>query len=191
MAHEPVFISHATLDNDFAMRLYDALESADIDAWIDDNRDDIPVGTEWDGDIQKAIHAHDYCVFVLSPNSAQNGNCKAEWWHFLNRTNKRLYVVLKEPVSIEIFPWRLVIEQYVDLSTNFESGLETLIHAIADRRAMREGEIGVHVKQYISGRIPYYHFDIAISGRDKELTEIKTLLLEENTRLLVLYGNCF
>jgi len=147
MAHELVFISHATPDDDFVTRLHNTLEAAGIDTWVDHKN--ITVGDDWDVRIQTAIHGCTYCIFVLSKKSASNANCKAEWWNFLNpkkRQERQLYVVLKEPLDEEEFPWSLTTKQYVDLSVNFENGLKTLIKAIQDQRGVNENDPSVRVE---------------------------------------------
>lgn len=184
MTGELIFISHATGDDAVVTRLHNTLEGAGLDAWVDHL--DITGSDNWNLEIQAALHARPYCVFVLSPESAANANCAAEWWHFLNQPDRRLYVALVAPVESKAFPWRLKTEQYVDLTKDFDRGMKTLIAAIQGRRGLRPDDPAARAETRITGTFPYGDLDVPMSGREADLREVKRLLLEEGRRLVVL-----
>jgi hypothetical protein len=184
MTGEFIFISHASGDDAIVTRLHDALEGAGLDAWVDHL--DITGSDNWNQEIQTALHARPYCVFVLSPESAANANCEAEWWHFLNQPDRRLYVALVAPVEKKTFPWRLKTVQYVDLLGDFDRGMKTLIAAIQGRRDLRPDDPAARAETRITGPFPYGDLDMPMRGRDADLREVKRLLLEEGRRLVVL-----
>ncbi|GIL14667.1 MAG: hypothetical protein BroJett038_33870 [Chloroflexota bacterium] len=184
MTGEFIFISHASGDDAIVTRLHDALEGAGLDAWVDHL--DITGSDNWNQEIQTALHARPYCVFVLSPESAANANCEAEWWHFLNQPDRRLYVALVAPVEKKTFPWRLKTVQYVDLLGDFDRGIKTLIAAIQGRRDLCPDDPAARAETRITGPFPYGDLDVPMRGRDADLREVKRLLLEEGRRLVVL-----
>jgi tetratricopeptide (TPR) repeat protein len=178
-----VFISHADKDNADADRIHDALEAAGIEAWADHR--DIKPGDDFNGSIHAAINERPNCVFVLSPNSAENKNTAAEYMRYLQKPDGRLYVVLTAPVPFNQFPWRLTTVQYVDLSKDFDTGMGSLINAIKGERLIRKEDPGAAQGLRLSGAFPYYHLDIPISGREADLGNVRDILAKEQ-RLLVL-----
>ena len=73
-----VFISYRRSDaTDFAQRLYVALESAGIDAWLDVR--DMPSGDTFISQIDRAIAAADYFLLVGTPQAIESDYCRDEW----------------------------------------------------------------------------------------------------------------
>ncbi|MDX2138686.1 MAG: NB-ARC domain-containing protein [Chloroflexota bacterium] len=73
-----VFISYRRSDaSDFAQRLHDALEAADIDAWLDVR--DMPSGDTFIAQIDRAIAAADYFLLVGTPQAIESDYCRDEW----------------------------------------------------------------------------------------------------------------
>jgi hypothetical protein len=73
-----VFISYRRSDaSDFAQRLHDALEAADIDTWLDVR--DMPSGDTFIAQIDRAIAAADYFLLVGTPQAIESDYCRDEW----------------------------------------------------------------------------------------------------------------
>jgi tetratricopeptide (TPR) repeat protein len=178
-----VFISHDSRNDAIVTRIHDALEAAGLDAWVDHH--DITGGDDWNQRIQEAITARNIGVFALSLESADNLNTAAEYWLYLNKPGRRLYVVLTAPIPFEKFPWRLNTIQYVNLHADFTAGMETLITAIKGERPIRREDPATAQGLRLTGNFPYYHLDIPISGRDEDIDIVRHFLAEDR-RLLVL-----
>lgn len=73
-----VFISYRRSDASvFAQRLHDALEAADIDAWLDVR--DMPSGDTFIAQIDRAIAAAGYFLLVGTPQAIESDYCRDEW----------------------------------------------------------------------------------------------------------------
>jgi hypothetical protein len=178
-----VFISHAHADNDDADRIHKALKEAGVESWVDHHH--LKPGDNFIASIQAATNTHPNCVFVLSPNSAENPNTTAEYMRYLQKPGGRLYVVLTSSVPFENFPWRLTTVQYVDLTKDFDTAMENLITAIKGEHPIHAEAQSTMQGLHLSRSFPYYHLDIPISGRKADLQKVRELLTE-NHRLIVL-----
>jgi GTPase SAR1 family protein len=73
-----VFISYRRSDaSSFAQRLHNALETADIDAWLDVR--DMPSGDTFIAQIDRAIASSDYFLLVATPQAIESDYCRDEW----------------------------------------------------------------------------------------------------------------
>jgi hypothetical protein len=70
-----VFLSHSSLDNEFATKLYEDLRSVGINCWFDEK--EIMPGDQILGRIDQAIHLWDKVILVCSRNSLSP---KTGWW---------------------------------------------------------------------------------------------------------------
>ena len=58
MANKSVFFSYARQNKEVAIELAKQLKSAGVNLWVDQL--DIPAGTRWDREIEKALEACDF-----------------------------------------------------------------------------------------------------------------------------------
>ena len=100
MSH--IFISYSRKDKAFVTQLFDALEAAGRDVWLDVN--DIPPNAEWMAEISRAIEGADDFVFVISPDLLRSEICARELAHAIAHNKRLLTVVWREPAGEKIPP---------------------------------------------------------------------------------------
>ena len=71
-----IFISYSRKDKLFVRKLNEAIDAADIDAWVD--WEGIPLSSDWMAEITAAIEGGDAFVFVISPDSLKSQVCQDE-----------------------------------------------------------------------------------------------------------------
>ncbi|MBZ0280816.1 MAG: toll/interleukin-1 receptor domain-containing protein [Anaerolineae bacterium] len=169
----PIFVSHATADDSAVTRIHNDLESAGISVWVD-HCDGIGPGDNWSQQIQTALVECEAGLFILSPHSAASPECEAEYRFILSKLNKPLFVALIAPVEAQQFPWRLNTIQYVDLHTDFSSGMRALIAAMKGEALPPDAP--VKILRPITGHIDRRLTTIPMTGRDDDLNAVKRLL---------------
>lgn len=125
------FISYSRKDKRFARKLKDALESMEVDAWVD--WEDIPHGADWREEIQKSIQASDGFVFILSPDSLKSKVC-AEELEIAVELNKKIIPVLYREIETrrKIHP-KLSAANWIFMRTrkeNFDTAVSSLVRAV-------------------------------------------------------------
>ncbi|HQV62974.1 MAG TPA: toll/interleukin-1 receptor domain-containing protein, partial [Anaerolineales bacterium] len=66
------FISYSRVNSDFAVNIAKDLRSAGFDIWLDQL--DIPTGSRWDDELEKALDRCSTFLIVLSPESIKSQN---------------------------------------------------------------------------------------------------------------------
>jgi hypothetical protein len=113
------FLSYSRIDQDFALKLARELKSSGFNVWLDQM--DIPKGSRWDDEVEKALKNCDIFMVILTPASSQSHNVKDEIGYALD-SHKRILPVLLKKSDI---PFRLRRLQYVDFTTrDFQEGVE-------------------------------------------------------------------
>jgi hypothetical protein len=130
-----VFISHAAQDKPVAEKVYHALKSAGISAWLDSV--DAPPGQDWRGAVEQAIKEASYGVFLLSPASINSPSAASEYRHFLAH-NKPLVVARVREVDSDDVPSRLRDIQWVDLTEDFDRNLYRLVELFRSEQSRGE-----------------------------------------------------
>lgn len=125
-----IFISYSRRDKDFVRRLWEALEQANQNAWVD--WDDIPPTADWREEIYLGIEAADNFVFVISPHSVASVVCAEELAHAIQQ-GKRLVPIVRQDVDYESVHPELARLNWIFFREldDFDTGLRTLIQAIA------------------------------------------------------------
>ena len=153
------FISYSRTNKDFAVRLAKELKSSGFSVWLDQL--DIPTGSRWDDELEKALEECEIFMVILTPASMASDNVKDEIGYAIDN-HKRILPVLLENATI---PFRLRRFQYVDFTTkSYDEGIESarqLLRSLVNQPTIPKSPIP------------------AISQDQQALTEVK----EEDERL--------
>lgn len=114
------FISYSRADSVFALQLARELKSSGFHIWLDQL--DIPTGSRWDDEVEKALLECDVFMVILTPHSIASNNVKDEIGYAID-SNKRIMPVLLQNATV---PFRLRRFQYVDFTgKSYEEGIES------------------------------------------------------------------
>ena len=121
------FISYSRTNKDFAVKLTKGLRSAGYPVWFD--QFDIPTGSRWDDEVEKALRECSIFMIILTPASISSENVKDEIGYAIDH-GKRIVPVLLESCDV---PLRLRRFQYVDFtSKSFDEGFESAKELLGD-----------------------------------------------------------
>ena len=126
-----VFISYSRVDTNFVTRLIDDLMKQGLNVWLDQRN--IGAGQRWDSTIQDALETCAVFVIVLTPNSVSSENVLDELSYAIN-ANKRIIPVLYRNCEI---PYRLARIQFVDFTSDYQTGFRHLISEITQQTPQR------------------------------------------------------
>ncbi len=124
MENQHIFFSYSRDDSAFVLKLAKDLRAAGENIWLDQL--DIKAGKRWDRAIEDALHACKTLLVVLSPTSVSSDNVMDEV-SFALEENKQVIPVIHRSCSV---PFRLRRLQYIDLSANYNQGLQQLIQVL-------------------------------------------------------------
>ena len=122
-----VFISYARRDESTAERIVHALEQSGLTIWRDASA--IQPGDDWTNAIRLGIEQSDVLLLLLSPAALNSSSVAAEYRLALP-LGKPLVIAEIEEVAPDSLPYVIANIRRVDLHTDFEQGLQTLIAAI-------------------------------------------------------------
>lgn len=115
-----IFLSYSRVNQQFSLKLACELKSAGFSVWMD--QFDIPTGSRWDDEIEKALHECEIFLFIMTPASVESENAKDEVGYAIDH-GKHVLPVLLEKCTV---PLRLRRLQYVDFTKmNFNEGIES------------------------------------------------------------------
>lgn len=116
------FISYPRKNAEFTLQLAKELKAAGLDIWLDQL--DIPAGSRWDDEVQKALTSCGVFMVILTPASIASQNVKDEIGYAID-SRKRILPVLLEPCDI---PFRMRRFHYVDFTkTDYPNGIKMAI----------------------------------------------------------------
>ena len=114
------FISYSRVNKEFAVRLAKELRSDGYQIWLDQL--DIPTGSRWDDEVEKALAGCEIFLLILTPAAIASENVKDEIGYAIDN-HKHILPLLLENCNI---PFRLRRFQYVDFTTkNFDEGVDS------------------------------------------------------------------
>jgi len=136
-----VFLAYAQEDRQVVKRLYEALQKADFEPWMDS--ENLLPGQNWPRSIERAIELSDYFVGCFSSRSAKKRG------HFQSELSYALDVATQVPDEQAYFlPLRLdecelpanIVRRvhYVDLWPDWEQGVNVLTHALRAHEKRRK-----------------------------------------------------
>lgn len=115
-----IFLSYSRVNQQFALKLACELKSDGFSVWMD--QFDIPTGSRWDDEIEKALRGSQIFLFIMTPASIASENARDEVGYAMDHGMRILPVLLEE---CEI-PLRLRRLQYVDFTRkNFNEGIKS------------------------------------------------------------------
>ncbi|MBZ0298427.1 MAG: toll/interleukin-1 receptor domain-containing protein [Anaerolineae bacterium] len=126
-----VFISHAARDYPTARRVRDALNAAGVNTWLAD--DNLQMGDQWATEVTQALHEASGGLVLLSSASVNSAWVTSEFRYLLTQ-NKPLFVATIEPVSPDEIPSRLKHLQWIDLTHDFDAGIDQIVQVIENRQ---------------------------------------------------------
>ncbi len=114
------FISYPRKNAEFALKLARELKSAGFQVWFDQL--DIPAGSRWDDEVQRALQECEIFLVILTPEAIESQNVKDEIGYAID-SGKRIMPVLLQHCNI---PFRLRRFHYVDFTMlDYDLGIET------------------------------------------------------------------
>jgi hypothetical protein len=133
-----VFIAYVKEDQQAAEGLYDSLETAGFNPWMDVRK--LLPGQNWPRSIETAIESSDYFVACFSHRSVtKRGGFQAEIRYALDCARRiPLDQIFLVPVRLDSCRVPRAVQrelQYIDLFPDWESGMERLVGTLRPRRA--------------------------------------------------------
>ena len=114
-----IFISYSRNNKDFALELANELRASGFNIWFD--LLDIPTGSRWDDEIERALEQCEIFMVILTPSSITSDNVKDEIGYAID-SNKRILPILLKDANV---PLRLRRFQYVDFTDiSYNEGID-------------------------------------------------------------------
>jgi len=114
------FLSYSRANKDFAVKLAKELKAEGFPVWLDQL--DIPLGSRWDVEVEKALTESEIFMVIMTQASIQSDNVLDEIGYAIDN-GKRFLPVLLEKCNV---PLRLRRFQYVDFTDkSFDEGVES------------------------------------------------------------------
>ena len=116
MLPREAFLSHSSLDQEFADELAEVLRAHGVPVWY--SRTNIVGAQQWHDEIGAALGRCDWFIVLLSPASVQSMWVKRELIFALqqNQYQHRIVPVLLEPCEFDRLSWVLSSYQMVDFT---------------------------------------------------------------------------
>ena len=128
MPAKKYFLSYAREDLLLLQKIVDSLDSHNVDDWFD--MLDIPIGADWDDEIQHALKSSEAVIFFASPISVASRNVKNEL-SYADELNKAILPIIIKECEL---PFRYKRKQYIDLTQEYEGQLARLIKVLGGRK---------------------------------------------------------
>jgi hypothetical protein len=122
-----VFLSHSSLDRQFANDLAAVIRRHGIPVWY--SQTNILGAQQWQDEIGAALQRCDWFAIILSPQSAGSMWVKRELSYALqqNRFENKIVPIAYQPSDYDRLSWTLSLFQMVDFSRTPEAGYVDLL----------------------------------------------------------------
>lgn len=127
MLPNEVFLSHSSLDNQFATSIADMLRRHGLPVWY--SQTNIIGAQQWHDEIGAALHRCDWFALILSLSSVESTWVKRELLYALQqeRFENRIVPILCEPCDLSRLSWTLSSFQLVDFTAGYDEGCSALL----------------------------------------------------------------
>ena len=124
---QEVFLSHSSLDRQFADDLAGMMRRHGVPVWY--SQTNILGAQQWQAEIGSALRRCDWFVVVLSPQSVNSMWVKRELSYALNqdRLENRIIPLRYQDADYEQLNWTLSIFQMIDFRGSFDAGSVALL----------------------------------------------------------------
>lgn len=122
-----IFLSHSSLDRQFATDIAGVLRRHGIPVWY--SQTNILGAQQWQDEIGAALQRCDWFIVILSPQSADSMWVKRELSYGLqqNRFENRIVPITYQPSDYARLSWTLSLFQMVDFTRTFDEGCVDLL----------------------------------------------------------------
>ena len=122
-----IFLSHSSVDRQFANGLAEMLRRHDLPVWYSDTN--ITGAQQWHDEIGAALRRCDWFLLVLSPDSVTSMWVKRETLYALQqpRYENRIVPILFRDCDADQLSWTLSSLQWVDFRNDLPSGNRDLL----------------------------------------------------------------
>lgn len=165
-----VFLSYAHRDVEIARRIRERLEGAGFTVWQD--REHLQAGEEWQEAIQRSLEHASVVILLLSLSSANSPYVAREYRAALEE-RKPLYVALVEHLPHYEIPEDLRPLHYIDLTENFDAGIQTLVNAVGSGGGLVTSEV---LDELDDADTAHVKVDLRRRNVQDVLTQVRTLL---------------
>ena len=124
---QEVFLSHSSLDTEFADSIAQTLRNHGIPIWY--SQTNILGAQQWQDEIGEALRRCDWFIVILSPNSVESMWVKRELTFALkeNKFNNKIIPILYQPCDFENLSWTLSLFEIIDFSGDLAGGFSELL----------------------------------------------------------------
>ena len=124
---DEVFLSHSSLDREFATSIAEAMRRRAIPVWY--SQTNIVGAQQWHDEIGSALQRCDWFTIILSPNSVDSMWVKRELLYALgkSRFEGQIIPLLHQRCDYERLSWTLSFFQMVDFTQDFNDGCAALM----------------------------------------------------------------
>ncbi len=119
------YISYTVVDTELALNLANLLKGAGFDVWFDQT--DLIAGAHLGDATEKALTLSECIIVILTPSSVASRHVRDEV-EFALEENKTIIPIMVQKCRV---PLQLRHLQYIDLTTNYATGLSRLVHVLS------------------------------------------------------------
>jgi hypothetical protein len=107
VGHRKIFLSYATSDRDYVLRLVCELRRRGMGVWWDN---DMVRGLDWEEQVEEQLLDAEVMLLILSPDAARSPEVKYEWRYWINLLRKPVLTAMIRDCRI---PYRLYSRQHI------------------------------------------------------------------------------
>jgi TIR domain len=122
-----IFLSHSSLDRQFATDLTAVIRRHGIPVWY--SQTNIVGAQQWQNEIGAALQRCDWFAVIVSPQSAGSMWVKRELSYALqqNRFENKIVPIVYQPANVEQLAWPLSLFQMINFTGPFDDGCRDLL----------------------------------------------------------------